>query len=483
MAALIWISLALPMLVAAAALWRPRAEWTRYSQTGTAVIELVCGVGLVVAVRSGGPVVAAGGLLRVDALSAYLLAVVGAVAVTATWGGLRPRSAGRPPNGRYSALICLFLAAMCLALLADNLGILWVAIEGTTIATAFLVGSRGGRRALEAAWKYVVLGSVGVAIAFLGLVLLYAATEAAGHPTLSWLALSDGSITLDPGLARTALALAVLGFATKAGLAPMHSWLPDAHSQAPAPVSGLMSGVLLSVAFYAILRMRTISDALLGPGLMRGLLLAGGLLSLAVAAALILRQRDYKRMLAYSSIEHMGLLALGAAAGGPLALAAVLLHILGHGLTKASMFVVAGRVLSVEGSSKIADVHSLLARRPRLGVPFLAGMVALLGLPPFGLFFTELGIIVGGWQRGLGWPMGVALVLLLVVFAGLAQHTASMTLGEELEAPAGPAPAKSVQGSNVPIALALAITAVLGFAAWPLAHLLADAVAVLGGAR
>ena len=516
MAALIWISLALPMLAAAAALWRPRAEWTRYAQTGTAVLELVCGVGLILAVRSGGPVVTAAGLLRVDALSGYLLTVVGAVAVTATWGGLRPRSAGRPPNGRYSALVCLFLAAMCLALLADNLGILWVAIEGTTIATAFLVGSRGGRRALEAAWKYVVLGSVGVAIAFLGLVLLYAATEAAGRPTLSWLALSDGSIALNPGLARTALALAVLGFATKAGLAPMHSWLPDAHSQAPAPVSGLMSGVLLSVAFYAILRIKTISDALLGPALMRGLLLAAGLLSLTVAAALILRQRDYKRMLAYSSIEHMGLLALGAAAGGPLALAAVLLHILGHGLTKASMFVVAGRVLSVEGSSKIADVHSLLARRPRLGVPFLAGMVALLGLPPFGLFFTELGIIIGGWQRGLGWAMAIALGLLLVVFAGLAHHTASMTLGgaptaavgAEREAPVGavatsgeasppqpgaapeaapasaaPVAAERALGSNVPIALALGITAVLGFAAWPLAGLLADAVAVLGGAR
>ena len=489
MAALIWITLVVPMFVAAAAVLEPRADWTRYAQTGVAVVVLVSGLGLVLAVRAGGPVVTAAGLLRVDALSAYLLTVVGAVAVTATWGGLRPRSAGRRPNGRYSALLCLFLAAMCLALVADNLGILWVAIEGTTIATAFLVGSRGGRRALEAAWKYVVLGSVGVAIAFLGLVLLYAATEAAGRPTLSWLALSDGSIALNPGLARTALALAVLGFATKAGLAPMHSWLPDAHSQAPAPVSGLMSGVLLSVAFYAILRIKTISDALLGPALMRGLLLAGGLLSLTVAAALILRQRDYKRMLAYSSIEHMGLLALGAAAGGPLALAAVLLHILGHGLTKASMFVVAGRVLSVEGSSQIADVDALLTRRPRLGVPFLTGMVALLGLPPFGLFFTELAIIIAGWQRGLGWAMAIALGLLLVVFAGLARHTVSMTLGGAREAPADPASAaepasaERALGSNVPIALALGITAVLGFAAWPLAGLLADAVAALGGAR
>jgi hydrogenase-4 component F len=371
----------------------------------------------------------------------------------------------------------MFLAAMSLALLADNLGVLWVAVEATTIATAFLVGHNRGRAALEAAWKYVVLGSVGVAVAFLGIVLLYAATVAAGQPTLSWLALTTTVDGLDPSLVRLAVALAALGFATKAGLAPMHSWLPDAHGQAPAPVSGLMSGVLLAVAFYAILRVQAIADVAIGPDLMRGLLVVGGLLSLLVAAALILAQRDYKRMLAYSSIEHMGLLALGAAVGGPLALAAVLLHVLGHGLAKASMFVVAGRILTAEGSTKVGDVRALLARRPGLAVPFLAGTAALLGFPPFSLFFSEVAILLAGWQAGLGWAMGIALALLLAAFAGLGRHALAMTMGDG-EAVA-PSSARSL-GSSVPVALALGVTAVVGFAAVPMATLLTDAVAALG---
>ena len=196
------------------------------------------------------------------------------------------------------------------------------------------------------------------------------------------------------------MALAVLGFATKAGLAPMHSWLPDAHCQAPAPVSGLMSGVLLSVALYAILRIQAISTAVIGPDFLRGLLVAAGLLSLAVAAALMLAQRDYKRLLAYSSIEHMGIMALGAAVGGTLATTAVLLHMLGHGLVKSTMFVVAGRILAAEGSSRIDDVHGLLARRPDLARPLLAGTAALLGFPPFVLFFTEVAIVIAGWATG-----------------------------------------------------------------------------------
>jgi hydrogenase-4 component F len=434
-------------------------------------------------------VLAADGLLRADALSAWLLTTIGAVAVTALWGGLPTRAEAPAPDGGYTALVCLFLSAMSLAVLTDNLGILWVAVEATTIATAFLVGHHRGPRALEAAWKYVVLGSVGVAIAFLGIVLLYGASVAAGVPTLAWSSLSAGWIGLDPELTRIAVALAVLGFATKAGLAPMHSWLPDAHSQAPAPVSGLMSGVLLSVALYSILRIQAIGDAVLGPQPLRWLLLVAGLLSLAVAAALILAQRDYKRMLAYSSIEHMGLMALGAAIGGPLATAAVLLHMLGHGLVKAAMFVVAGRILAAEGSARTADVTGLLERRPELARVLLAGTAGLLGFPPFVLFLTEVAIVVAGWQAGLGWAMGIALVLLLVVFAGLARHVLAMTLG----APAGTAPdagqpphatgAPAPPPRRLPLQLALAAAIALGFLAVPLADLLGQAAAVLAGAR
>ena len=466
-------------LLAAASASTNRAAVSRYSGVAVSTVVLVCGIGLLL----DGPQVTTvgGGLLRADSLSAFMLTVIGAVGLTSTWGGLSPRD-GRATatvaERRYATLICVFLGAMSLAVLTDNLGVLWTAVEATTIATAFLVGHHGTRRSLEAAWKYVVLGSVGVAIALLGVVLLYAASRSAGEATLSWTALVSGRLPLDPGLVRVATALAVLGFATKTGLAPMHSWLPDAHSQAPAPVSGLMSGVLLAVALYAILRIQAVADIVLGPGLMRGLLLTAGLGSLTVAALLILRQRDYKRMLAYSSIEHMGLIAIGAAVGGPLALAAVLLHVLGHGLAKATVFVVAGRVLAAEGTTQIDGVRGLLVRRPQLAVPLVAGMGALLGFPPFALFFSEVAIVVAGWRAGLGVAMGVVLVLLLVLFAGLARVTAAMVLGP------GAAPAqdgvtpRAATGPTAPLAIALGATAVVGFLV-PVGTVLAQAAAAV----
>ncbi len=471
------------------------AYLARYAGIIGAAAVLGSGMALVAVVLGGETPTALGGLLRVDALSAFMLTVVGSVGLTSTWGGVSAR-ADAGDDWVYPSLVSLFLGAMTLAVLADNLGILWVAVEATTIATAFLVGHHRSRRALEAAWKYVVLGSVGVAIAFLGIVLLYAATLASGTPTLSWIVLDNGGLALDPALVRVAAALAVLGFATKAGLAPMHSWLPDAHSQAPAPVSGLMSGVLLSVAFYAILRVQAVVDPVIGPELMRGLLVTAGLLSLTVSAALILRQRDLKRMLAYSSIEHMGLLALAAAIGGPFALAAALLHVLGHGLAKSSTFVVSGRMLAVEGTTTIAGIRGLFARRPGIAVPFAVGMAALLGFPPFSLFFSEVAIVVAGFQGGLGAVMVVAVLLLLVLFAGLARHTSMMLFGpssrgvERSDPTASSAPVeadddvgRSAHGPQLPLVIALGATGVIAFAAGPLATLLHQAAQLLGATR
>ncbi len=487
MAMLIWIPLILPLALGLVGGLRQRSAWTLWLPVASAAALLGVGVVLILQVRGGGPITTAAGLLRVDSLSAWMLTVVGAVAVVALWGGVPHRTDRSRNIGRFAGLLCLFLAAMSLAVAADNIGVMWVAIELTTITTAFLVGSRGGRGALEAAWKYVILGSVGVAIAFLGIVLIFAASRTSGAPSLSWVVLLAHAGSLDPTLTRAGAALAVLGFATKAGLAPMHSWLPDAHSQAPATVSGLMSGVLLSVAFYAILRIQAVADAAIGPALMRELLIAAGLLSLAVTAGLVITQKDFKRLLAYSSIEHMGLLALGAAAGGPLAMAAVLLHILGHGLVKSSMFVLSGRILGFTGSHDIADVRNLLRRRPDLGGPFLLGAAALLGFPPFVTFFTEVAIIVAGFQRGLGWQMLVACILLLVVFAGIARHVLGMTVGTDPDPDVArtlPAPPdKPARFRQIPIGIALGVSAVVGFAAWPLAGPLRAAVAALGGVR
>ncbi len=479
MGALMIVPLLAALLLAAASAGLSRAVVSRYSGIVVSAVVLLCGIGLLL---DGPRVVTVGdGLLRADSLSAFMLTVIGAVGLTSTWGGLAPgdgRATATAAERRYATLICVFLGSMSLAVLTDNLGVLWIAVEATTIATAFLVGHHGTRRSLEAAWKYVVLGSVGVAIALLGVVLLYAASRSAGEATLSWTALVSGRLALDPSLVRVATALAVLGFATKAGLAPMHSWLPDAHSQAPAPVSGLMSGVLLAVALYAILRIQAVADTVLGPGLMRGLLLTAGLGSLTVAALLILRQRDYKRLLAYSSIEHMGLIAIGAAVGGPLALAAVLLHVLGHGLAKATVFVVAGRVLAAEGTTQIDDVRGLLVRRPRLAIPLVAGMAALLGFPPFALFFSEVGIVVAGWQAGLAVAMGAVLVLLLVLFAGLARATAAMVLGPGGDPVQDGESHRAAAGPTTPLAIALGTTAVAGLLV-PVGTVLAQAAAAV----
>jgi len=483
MAFALWTPLVVPLILAVLSVGIRSADVRRFTGIAASAVVLLSGILLVTAVLADQVPTSAGGVLRADALSAYMLTVVGAVGLVSTWGGLRGRATARVADpgrfaGAFDALVAVFLAAMSLAVLADNIGLMWAAVEATTIATAFLVGHHRTRTSLEAAWKYVVLGSVGVAIALLGIVLIYAASRGTDDPTLSWLLLSRPNLPLDPALVRAGGALAVLGFATKAGLAPMHSWLPDAHSQAPAPVSGLMSGVLLSVALYAILRIQSITDAVIGPEFLRSMLSVGGLLSLFVAAALLIRQRDYKRMLAYSSIEHMGMMALGAAIGAA-ALPAVLLYMLGHGLAKATLFVVSGRILAVEGTPAIKDVRALLVRRPGLAVPWLIAMAALVGFPPFSIFFSEVGIIMAGWSAGLGAVFAAALLLLLVIFAGLVRLTVAMTMG----APDDPAikPDHSAHGPRLPLVLALATTATVAFVAEPVGALLLRATAVLGG--
>jgi hydrogenase-4 component F len=414
--------------------------------------------------------------------------VVGAVALIACGcapGYLRgERAAGRTSDEaawHYHALVQAFLAAMCLALVTANLGVLWVAVEATTIVTAFLVGHRRTRASVEAAWKYVVICSAGIALAFLGTVLIYYAARQAGIAeawALDWPTLVAHADRLDPAVTRLGITLVVLGFGAKAGLIPLHSWLPDAHSQAPAPVSALMSGVLLSVAFAGILRYRVIADAALGTGFTRVLLAGIALLSLALAAGLLLAQRDYKRMLAYSSMEHMSLIALAAAIGSPLALSAALLHMAGHGLAKSVAFCASGRILQLTGTSRIGRVRGLLGQAPSLAGAFGLSVMALMALPPFSLFASELGIVRAGFAAGPG-PGGVTavvLLLVLVAFAALAARTARMLLGP---APAGPA---SPSGPGTwPLVLGLVACAALGTATGPLTDLLHAAAGAIGG--
>jgi hydrogenase-4 component F len=479
--------------------WRPATAWLA---PACAALMLAAAISLA-AVQAGHPApTALDGLVRADPLSQFMLIVIGAVGLLATaatpaWlhGEITARRATVRTAARHSVLVQLFLAAMAVAVLAASLGVTWVAIEATTIITAFLVGQRRTRAAVEAAWKYVMICSTGIALALLGLLLLNYAAAHAGEAGLDWARLLAAGPRLDPGVTRIAVALLVTGFGTKAGLVPLHAWLPDAHAQAPAPVSALMSGVLLSVAFYAILRVQAIAGQALGTGFTRTLLAVLAVASLLLAASLLIRQRDYKRMLAYSSIEHMGVLALGAAAGGPLALAAVLLHMLGHGLAKGSLFVSAGRVLQVTGTSRIDRVHGLAGRLPLLAGCTGAGVLALTGFPPFSIFASEIGIARAGFSTGLGWVTALALALMLVITAALLGHTGRMLLGAGTTADGTPhgrtaghgagAPATATAWSHAaglaPVIAALAACAVLGIYAGPLAGLLHSAARTLTG--
>ncbi|WP_262056990.1 proton-conducting transporter membrane subunit [Streptomyces sp. STR69] len=479
---------AVPVLVATkpapdTATQRPALDWAGLVSP---VVILTCGSLLAVAVVDGGPRTAYSGLLRADGLTAWMLLVVGAVALVAC-GSSPSYQAGERAAGRandrtawhYHVLVQAFLAAMCLAVVTANLGVLWIAVEATTIVTAFLVGHRRTRTSVEAAWKYVVICSAGIALAFLGTVLIYYAARQAGISeawALDWPTLVARAHRLDPAVTRLGITLIVLGFGAKAGLIPLHAWLPDAHSQAPAPVSALMSGVLLSVAFSAILRYRVIADGALGTGFTRVLLASIALLTLALAVGLLLAQRDYKRMLAYSSMEHMSLIALAAAIGSPLALSAALLHIAGHGLAKSVAFCASGRILQLTGTARIGRVRGLLAQ-----VPFTAGLFglavgALMAFPPFSLFASELGITRAGFAAGagLGWVTAIALLLVLLAFAALALRTARMLLGPGT--PTGESPS-----ALWPLAIGLGACAALGITTGPLGELLHTAAQAIGG--
>jgi len=495
-AAVLLIPLIVPALAAALAAALGWRRWVAWCAVAASAAVLVAGLVTAVATTDGSTL-AVGSLLRADALTAVMLLVIGSVSLIATWasvgyigGELRTETTTARGARRYAILVPLFISTMAGTVLAANLGVMWAGIEATTIVTAFLVGHHGGRRAVEATWKYVIICSVGIALAYLGTVLVYYASQHSGgaagrEGTLDWTALVAQADRLDPGVMRIAVVLLVIGFGTKVGLIPLHSWLPDAHSEAPAPVSALMSGVLLSVAGYALLRYRVIAVSALDPAFVRTLLLVVGIGSVAFAASMMIAQRDYKRLLAYSSMEHMGLVAIGMAVGTPLAIAALLLHVLGHGLAKAVLFCASGQILELTGTTRTDGVRGLLVRRPVLAGVFALGFAALLGLPPFSLFGSELALARATADAGLSWVVGVALVLLLVVFVAIARPVAGMLFGPhdgaaEVEAGSGAILAEPrASSSTIPLVLGLAALALIGVVA-PLDGLLESAAAIVG---
>ncbi|OHA66854.1 MAG: hypothetical protein A3E07_03665 [Candidatus Wildermuthbacteria bacterium RIFCSPHIGHO2_12_FULL_45_9] len=324
-------------------------------------------------------------------------------------------------------LMSLFIAAMFLGAFSTNPILTWIFIEATTLSTAFLISFYNKPSALEAAWKYLVLNSVGLLLGFFG-TLLYFGSVMPGHGFVTFESLAWGAENLDPALAKIAFAFILVGYGTKIGLVPMHAWKPDAYSKAPAPVVALLSGALINVAFLAMLRFRTITDIAAGPEFSRILLIGVGLISICFATFMIFGQKNYKRLLAYSSIEHAGIMALGFGFGGVGVFGAIL-HMVYHALVKSSLFLSAGNLFLKYSSSRIKNVRGSVAAAPFMSVTFIAGLLAIIGVPPFGLFLTKFFIAAAGMENAL-WAIVFFLPCMAIVFAGVLRQMHSMAFGE-----------------------------------------------------
>ncbi|MCX7745476.1 MAG: hydrogenase 4 subunit F [Clostridia bacterium] len=333
----------------------------------------------------------------------------------------------------YYSLTYIFIFTMVLVLVTPNLGVMWIAIEATTLASAFLVGFHNNKNSIEAAWKYIIICSVGIAFALLGIILLHFSSIHILHGTkleLNWLFLSEHANGLQSSVLKISFIFVLVGFGTKAGLVPMHTWLPDAHSQAPSPISALLSGVLLNTAMYGIIRILSIVNKNLGNSTYTGtLLMAIGILSVAAAAIFILPQKDYKRLLAYSSIEHMGIIAFALGVFTPAAVFAALFHMVNHSFTKSMLFLSSGNVFLKYNSRETSKVTGILKTLPVTGLVFFLGLFAIAGSPPFSVFSSEIGIILSAFADSHYLPGSLFILLITMVFIGIVIALSKMFLG------------------------------------------------------
>jgi hydrogenase-4 component F len=358
----------------------------------------------------------------------------------------------------YHAMYQTLMFAMNLGLLANNIGLMWVAIELATLTTVLMVGVYRTHEALEAAWKYFILGSVGIALALFGTILVYMAARPVlgeGQDAMVWTALIARAGQFSPEILNIAFIFLMLGYGTKVGLAPLHAWLPDAHAEGPTPISAVLSGLLLNVALYAVLRFKMLlaaNPAAIAPG---PLMMALGLVSLIFAGFMLYRRRDIKRMFAYSSIEHMGLITFAFGMGGALANFAGLLHMTMHSLTKSAIFFAVGHIAQVKGTQRIADIRGLSVSHPVLAVGLALGVIAIAGLPPFGVFTSEFMLVSSSFARQ---PLlAVALVFgLIVAFGALVLRLQDVLFGEASGPPGG------VKATYAPLFLHLALVLVAG---------------------
>jgi hydrogenase-4 component F len=358
----------------------------------------------------------------------------------------------------YHAMFQLMLFGMNLALIANNIGLMWVAVELATLTTVVMVGIYRTHEAIEAAWKYFILGSVGIALALFGTILVYLAARPVigeGLDAMVWTVLITKVRDFDPALLNIAFVFLLLGYGTKVGLAPMHAWLPDAHAEGPTPISAVLSGLLLNVALYALLRFKMLLAANPGAIAPGPLMITLGLISLIFAAFMLYRRRDIKRMFAYSSIEHMGIIVFAFGMAGPLGNFAGLLQMTMHSLTKSAIFFSVGHVAQVKGTQRIAEMGGLTATHPVLGWGLIAGVAAIAGLPPFGVFTSEFLVVSSTFARE---PLLAILFVfgLLISFGALFLRVTSVAFGEPV-GPTGP-----VKASYVPMFAHLALVLIAG---------------------
>lgn len=404
-------------------------------------VVLVFSLVLAGGVLTQGPMLLLNDWYYVDALTAVFLLVIGVVGFLVgiyslgyVRNDLQVGELKESQVSHFYGLFELFLFTMLQVITANNVFMMWVAVEATTLGSAFLVGIYGHRSSLEAAWKYVIICTVGVAFALYGCVLLYAdAVNFIKEPGTGALytEIIKNAQALDPTLLKMAFIFVMIGFGTKAGIFPMHSWLPDAHSEAPSPISALLSGVLLNCALFVIIRFSIVLEySSVGSELPRIIFLIFGALSIVAGAFFMFAQRDIKRLLAYSSVENIGLILLGLGIGGPVGITAALFHVVNHSIVKSLMFCTTGNILMKYHTRDLDKIKGMLKAIPLTSLLFILGGLALVGLPPLNTFISKFGIIGAGFQTGYLWLMIFLLLALTVIFAALMKVLSSAVLGE-----------------------------------------------------
>ena len=358
----------------------------------------------------------------------------------------------------YHAMFQLFIFAMLLALLTNNVGVLWIAMELATLSTVLLVSLYRTPSAIEAAWKYFILCGVGIALALFGTVLLYFAAEKVlgeGGEALLWTNLNEVSGKLEPTVLSLAFVFLMVGYGTKVGLVPLHNWLPDAHSEGPTPISAVLSGLLLNIALYALVRCKVLVDGATHSHKAGYIMMGFGLLSILVAAFSLLRQKDIKRMFAYSSIEHMGIATFAFGLGGPIATFGALLHMLVHSLTKSSIFFTAGHASQMHGTQEMDKIGGLIRGNPLVGWGLVSGVMAIVGMPPFGVFTSEF-LILTAAMKDAPFLAPFLLLGLGVAFAALFRRVQPMIAGEVPESQS------PIKAAHIPVILHMALVFIIG---------------------